>query len=116
MAKHAGGRPPKFKDVEELEKAIEKYFKETNPEEYTISGLGLALNLTTQSILNYEDKDDKFFATIKRAKQRIEQSWEIRLIKKGRSGDIFALKNFGWKDKQELDHGASTFNVFVNSK
>ena len=33
----------------------------------------------------------------------IENSYELDLKKHGRTGTIFALKNFDWKDKQETD-------------
>lgn len=32
---------------------------------------------------------------------RIENAYEKRLINRGNGGDIFALKQFGWKDRQE---------------
>ena len=34
----------------------------------------------------------------------VESSYEIDLKKHGRSGTIFALKNFDWKDKSEVDN------------
>ena len=33
----------------------------------------------------------------------VEHSYEIDLKEKGNTGTIFALKNFDWKDKQEVD-------------
>ena len=30
--------------------------------------------------------------------------YEKSLRKDGKTGDIFALKNFGWRDKQEHEH------------
>lgn len=34
----------------------------------------------------------------------VEHSYEIDLKKKGNTGTIFALKNFDWKDKTEVDN------------
>lgn len=96
------GQPPKWKTVEELQELIDKYFKETPEEEYAITGLALALDTNRQTLINYEKKDE-FFDAIKKAKSKVELAYEKRLIKQGRSGDIFALKNFGWSDKQEID-------------
>jgi hypothetical protein len=96
------GRPMKFKTPEELQTKIDKYFNDTPKEEYSITGLALALDTYRETLCNYE-KRDEFFDTIKRAKQRIENAYELRLIKRGTSGDIFALKNFGWTDKQEIE-------------
>ena len=96
-------RPLKFKTPKELENAIEAYFETTPKDEWTITGLALALDTTRQTLINYEEKD-KFLDTIKRAKLKIENGYEIDLKKHGGSGTIFALKNFDWSDKTEVDH------------
>lgn len=72
---------------------------------FTITGLANALGLTRQSLLNYS-KDEKFFDTIMRAKQRVEEYVEERLFDKdGVNGAKFNLiNNFSqWSDKQEVD-------------
>ena len=101
------GRPKLYEDVEQMEKDIEKYFKECDKKDkpYTVSGLAYALDMDRRSLLNYS-KDEKFFPTIKRAKQKIEQQLE----EKGLMGisnatfTIFNLKNnFDWVDKQEQE-------------
>lgn len=96
------GRPLKFKSVKELQKKIEEYFGTTPKDEWTITGLALALDTYRQTLLNYEGKDE-FVDTIKKAKQMVENGYEIDLKKHGRTGTIFALKNFDWKDKNETD-------------
>jgi hypothetical protein len=99
---HPGGRPLKFQSVEELEKKIDEYFNKTPIEEWTITGLALALDTYRKVLCEYEDRDE-FSSTIKKAKQMVEHSYEIDLKKSGRTGTIFALKNFDWKDKNETD-------------
>ena len=96
------GRPLKFKSVKALEKAIEEYFLRCREmqEPVTITGLALALDTTRETLMDYE-KRDKFSDTIKKAKLRIENVYEKRLIARGNGGDIFAMKQFGWKDRQE---------------
>lgn len=98
------GRPAKYKNKEELQEKIDKYFKECDKKEepYTVTGLGLALDMSRQDLINYSNKDD-FFDTIKKAKQKVENYLEKRLIKdSSATGIIFNLKNnYGWKDKQE---------------
>jgi len=96
------GRPLKFKTPEELQLKIDEYFNSIPKEEWTITGLALALDTYRQTLLNYEHKDE-FVDTIKKAKQMVENSYEIDLKKSGRTGTIFALKNFDWKDKNETD-------------
>lgn len=110
----AGGRPPKWKSPEELQVLIDKYFLdcEANNEPLTITGLAMALDTYRETLMNYQEKDE-FMDTIKKAKQRIENAYEQRLIKYGRSGDIFALKNFNWTDKQEIEANVSA-NIEVD--
>ena len=36
----------------------------------------------------------------------VENSYEMSLRENGRTGDIFALKNFGWRDKMEVENNA----------
>ncbi len=102
MEKHPGGRPLKFKTVEELDQAITAYFRDTKEDEWTITGLALALDTTRQTLINYEGREE-FLDTIKKAKLKVENGYEKDLKKHGRSGTIFALKNFDWRDRQETD-------------
>lgn len=105
--KHAGGRPPKYKTKEEMQEKINKYFEQCDEcnEPYTVTGLGMALDMSRQDLINYSNKDE-FFDTIKKAKLRVENYLEKRLINdSSTTGIIFNLKNnYGWKDKQEIEH------------
>lgn len=123
------GRPPIFETVKDLENLVEAYFEyikgdsewktgsdeEGNPKDYqvftrspespSITGLALFLGFESrQSVYDYEKKNDDFSYTIKRARLRVEASYEQFLLTKAATGAIFALKNFGWADKQEVDH------------
>lgn len=103
--KNKVGRPLKFKSVKELEKKIDAYFNSTKIENWTVTGLAIALDTFRSVLCDYEKLDDRkeFSNTIKKAKQMVEHSYEIDLKKSGRTGTIFALKNFDWKDKSEVD-------------
>ena len=107
------GRPLKFKSVEELQVKIDNYFNETPKEEVSITGLALALDTSRETLCNYQNKDE-YFDTLKKAKLRVENAYELRLIKRGTSGDIFALKNFGWKDKYENETTTTQRLVIVD--
>jgi len=96
------GRPLKFETEQELQKKIEEYFDNTPKEEWTITGLALALDTSRKVLCEYEDKEE-YSNTIKKAKLIVENGYEIDLKKHGRSGTIFALKNFDWRDKSETD-------------
>lgn len=108
--KNKGGRPLKYETVEELDEAINKYFAECDmlKEPYTITGLALALDVDRRTLTNYSNKEE-FFPTIKRAKLKVENYLEKRLIKDtSTTGIIFNLKNnFNWKDKQEIEHSGA---------
>lgn len=100
------GRPLKFESPEQIEKIANEYFDNTPKEEWTITGLALALDTTRKTLVEYEEKDE-FLNTIKKLKTKVENQYEISLRKNGRSGDIFGLKNFGWKDKSEVENSGS---------
>lgn len=115
-----GGRPRKYKTVEDLEKAVNDYFESIQPVEEknekgkvvaitggeppTIAGLTLFLGFADKSTLyDYRDREG-FSHPIKRAIMMIEKHHEISLNGKSPTGNIFALKNMGWRDKQEHEH------------
>lgn len=109
----ASGQHPKYETPEEMQVLIDKYFKDTQDKELTLTGLALALDFESrQSIYHYEKKE-AFCYTIRKARLRIENSYEKALRKTGHSGNIFALKNLGWKDKQELDVTSTGFQINV---
>ena len=105
------GRPLKFQSVEELQTKIDAFFAECEAKEepFTITGLALALDTTRQCLINYEDRPE-FLDAIKRAKLRVENDYEKALRKNGRAGDIFGLKNFGWKDDANVNVGGQEDN------
>jgi hypothetical protein len=122
--KHAGGRPPKFKTAQDLHDAVSGYWEYIKgekikvrneagdeigeeysryPEHASISGLADYLGFESrQSMYDYEKKS-KFSYIIKRAKLKVEASYEQRLNSNSPTGAIFALKNMGWKDKTEQE-------------
>ena len=104
------GRPPKFNTPEEMQKAIDAFYKESQDNEWplTISGLALTLGMTRQSLCRYAEKD-AFSDTVKTAKAKVEADVERRLLSGGAAtGAIFWLKNnANWKDKTEQDHTSS---------
>lgn len=115
------GRPPKYKTKEEMQEAIDNYFNDLPSYEVivgaeilqvrkpTITGLAYALGFCSRaSMYEYESKEE-FSDTIKRARLRIENDYEMQLrtANTGHAGIIFGLKNLGWSDKQEIDHKSS---------
>lgn len=133
-----GGRPPKYKKPKDLQNKIIEYFDwiegenheesvsdaegnihnvvvwDRHPEPPTITGLALFLGFSSKDTLYNYAKDEVFSDSIKRALLVVEKEYEMRLGDKSPTGAIFALKNFGWKDKQEHDHttGGKPFKGF----
>lgn len=125
----------KFKTVEELDRAIQNYFAKCDPHEtqalvetgrdakgnmlydtrniltgqkpYTMTGLGLAVGLSRQALLEYSQRDG-FGDSIAMAKQRCEEYWEGLLASPYSNGAKFNLinnyrgKHQDWADKQEI--------------
>ena len=105
------GHPLLFETPETLIELIDEYIKDTPEDTLTLTGLCLAMGTNKQTLSNYEKKDD-YKEIVQRAKLYIEHAYELSLRKHGRSGDIFALKNFNWKDKQEMDLNAQVIIKF----
>lgn len=100
------GRRMKYETVEELSARIEDYFADCEERALprTMSGLAYHLEMSTESLRNYGERD-LFSAVVRRAKQRVEIYLEQRLDGSSPTGAIFNLKNnFGWKDKTEQEH------------
>lgn len=102
MSKAKMGRPLKWETAEAMQQEIDAYFESTPEQRWTITGLAMALDTDRQTLINYSERED-FFDTVNKAKLKVENAYEIDLREKGHAGNIFALKNFGWKDKTEVD-------------
>ena len=124
--KNKGGRPRKYNTLEEFKQKADEYFdycdsmtirddnnKLVSYKPYTISGLCIYLDITRETLCNYEDNHE-FFDTIKKTKHKIENYVEEMSL----SGmlnptvSIFNLKNnYNWKDKIETENENKNTNV-----
>ena len=96
----------KYKNIEDLQKGIDKYFQECDEKEkpYTMSGLAESLEIDRTTLINY-GKRDLFSTLIKKAKQKVERQLEENALmnKANATFTIFNLKNnYGWKDQVEV--------------
>ena len=100
----------KFKSLDELQEKIDKYFKSCTDDKgdnpVMVTGLALALDTTRETLCEL-GKNPVFADAIKRAKEKVAQAYEKRMVNRGNSGDIFANKNMGWTDKQEIEHSGT---------
>jgi hypothetical protein len=123
------GRPPLFKTTEELQSKITEYFKKGVKRKRvwqgdkaitipipTITGLILYCGFCDRSSFYNLESNPEFSHTIKKARTFIESTYEEYLHTGNCTGAIFALKNFGWKDKQEVEHllSDSTIEKFAS--
>jgi hypothetical protein len=119
QSKHAGGRPPHVETPEQMQMAIDAYFDRCDgatkeiaktgrkvtiaaPLPYTMTGLAIALGFESRTSLVDYKKRGKFSNTIKKARLRVEESVEQRILTSQGivAGVIFNAKNnFGWVDK-----------------
>lgn len=108
------GRPLKYNNETKLTERINEYFDKTPEEEITITGLCLYLGINKDTFYEYA-KRDEYKEIINMARLIVENSYEISLRKNGRTGDIFALKNFGWQDKTEIENENKSKITIINS-
>ena len=93
-------RPRIIKSPEQFDQAVEEYLAQVAQEktQITLTGLILALGLSSrQSLAHYEGRSE-FCDSVRRAKLLVEHEYEKRLFGAACTGAVFALKNFGWKE------------------
>ena len=124
--KNKGGQPAYYKTPEQMQKKIDEYFKhcEENSLFPNVIGLSLFLGFAgRQSLKQYEDRDKKFFDTIKSAKDRCYESKYQAAARGEINTTIFifdAVNNHGMvntrsESKNENKHsGGVTVNLITN--
>lgn len=103
--KHPGGRPLKIPTPEEFTALADAFFAECDEKKrpYTITGLALACGFSSRrDLINYAQRPE-FLHAVNSAKARVEAFAESRLYEGPATGPIFALKNFGWSDTQDIN-------------
>jgi len=126
------GQPPYYKTPKELQAKIDEYFK--NPPrhktiynkdgdivakvpKYMVGELAYYLGFATRQSLDEQAKrvhhHDKFSYIVKRSKLFIENEYEALLDGNNVTGIIFALKNMGWKDTQDINVGGQKDNPVI---
>lgn len=118
LIKNLGGRPLIYESTEEnFNKVLElckSYFdsEELITKPPTVTGLTLHLGFESKDTLYSYAKKEGFSYSIKRALLKIEEYHEIATAGGDKcTGNIFILKNFGWKDTQNIDHSGNVSNL-----
>jgi len=107
--KNLGGRPRKYTDPKEFDKKVDEYIKYCTKEQIptTYTGLALYLGFSQRVAIDEYLKYEGFSNSVKRAKAIIEERYERKLQDGSPTGAIFALKNYGWSDKSQVDNISS---------
>lgn len=82
----------------ELKNSADKYFNSTDISEWRISEAALCCGLTCAEIMR-PDSGNENYEALKYIKLKLESAYELRLNKRGNSGDVFAMRCLGWNDK-----------------
>jgi hypothetical protein len=101
-------RPRKYDSPEQMDEAVDSYFQycTENQKPITYTGLCLFLGFAGRACLDGYLQYEGFAPSVRRAKSLVEMAYEERLVDPTRpaAAAIFGLKNFGWTDRQEIDH------------
>jgi hypothetical protein len=94
-----------------MQKKVDEYFTVSGSLK-SMTGLALYLGFADRQSLHDYEKREPFSFTIKQARTRVEKFYEEQLtVSRNPSGSIFALKNFGWSDRQEVEHSGTIDNI-----
>lgn len=101
---HPGGRPVEYtpERIQEIIEAMENYIEWCRQTIPSIAGFAYENKIPRQALYDHSEFSD----VIKRLRDKREMMLEERLFSDPRfaTGTIFALKQMGWSDKQEIDH------------
>ena len=104
------GRPRVIDSPETFDALVDNYINMCKQagEPILLTGMILSLGLTSKEGFYQYQEYPEFSDSVKRARMLIELEYEKRLNNgSNAAAPIFALKNFGWADKQELEHSGN---------
>lgn len=106
-----------FENADELMNKVEEYFDNTPVRDQTRAGLCVFLGITKMTFINYKNgtQGQEMADVCEWACTRLENKYELDLnYKPNPTGPIFALKQYGWKDSQEVDAKVSGVEIVCN--
>lgn len=98
------GRPRIITTPEEFDERVDAYIAECKEKEEPVllTGMILALGMNSKNTFYEYENYPEFSDSVKKARLLVEMEYEKRLCTlPSATGSIFALKNFGWRDKVE---------------
>ena len=107
MGKNLGGRPRLIESPEEFDRRVDDYVNSCrlNNEPILFISMILAIGLNCKDSFYSYCEYPEFSYSVKRAKAIIEAAYEQRMVTNPgmQAGNIFGLKNFGWRDKEPTE-------------
>lgn len=101
-------RGPKFKVAtpEDMDRLIDEHLDHCaeNAKPVTLTGFLLHMGIYSRDTLGQYERREGFGGPVKRLRSIVENAYEQRLHGNNPTGAIFALKNMGWRDTQNLEH------------
>lgn len=104
------GRPLKLEEdfgtPEQVAAVVSQYFDSTPENEWTVTGLARRIGLDLDGLKLYAQGRGgrgEFSSVVKEAYCKVVESYEKDLRSNKPVGSIFALKNFGWSDRQDVN-------------
>ena len=112
-----GGQKPFYETPEKLQNKADEYFNQCLSDDRPVTISGLCYHLGFESLQSFYDyeKRQEFSYAIKKLRLFVVSVYEELLSKGNSTGAIFALKNFGWKDKQEIEVTSDPLGRFFES-
>ena len=110
-------QPRKYEDPKILMEKIEEYFNTTEPKNQTCAGLCIFLGISRVTYNKYRTDANRpeIQEAIEWAQTRLENKYALDLNwKPNPTGPIFALKQLGWRDNQEVEAKVSGFEIVCN--
>lgn len=104
--KNKGGRPRAINSPDEFDQKVDDYINDcrSNKKPILLTGLILSLGLSSRESFYQYAEYKGYSDSVKRARLFVESEYETRLVStQNQAANIFALKNFGWKDKETTE-------------
>ncbi len=96
---HLEKKPPK--KTTDPPDSIDQKVWDREAEPATLAGLAFFLGFNSREEFDHYEKNGKHALLVKRARLRVEASYEKKLHYQSSTGAIFALKSIGWNEKTE---------------
>lgn len=100
------GRPRQVESPEAFSLRARRYFDvcDALDDSVLLNGLMLVVGLYTRDGLNDYERRPEYTDAVKAAKRYVASAYERKLDRDRCAGPIFALKQFGWSDRIDIEH------------